>query len=140
MAGPPGPAALPGPRGLPAAFCLRFTHRNDTNPAVWAEILPPAGRDPFVFRFFRFYSFLFVFTSRRLLVPVLKIGSGRPGGRSFFVFSFFSFLFVLFRFISFFSFLRLVTNWYLEDFLVSGRRPSVFRFFRFYSFLFVFAI
>ena len=107
MAGPPGPAALPGPRGLPAAFCLRFTHRNDTNPAVWAEILPPAGRDPFVFRFFHFYSFLFVFTSRRLLVPVLKIGSGRPGGRSFSFFSFFRFFirFISFYFVfSFFSF------------------------------------
>ncbi len=37
-----------------------------------------------------------------------------------------------------FPFLLLVTNWYLEDSRVSGRRPSVFRFYsfiRFHSFL-----
>ncbi len=57
LAGPPGPAAWAGPGGLAAAFCLRFTHRNDQNLAVWAEFLPPLGRGPFVFRFYRFISF-----------------------------------------------------------------------------------
>ena len=44
------------------------------------------------------------------------------------------------RLFSFFSFSLLVSKWDFEDFPDSGGRPFVFRLFRLFSFLFVFAI
>ena len=100
MAGPPGPAAWAGPGGLATAFCVRFTHGNDPNLAVWADFLPPLGRDPFVFSFLSSYFVLISFCSLAPFGRLPKISRRSAGTLSFFVFSFY---FIFIHFISFIS-------------------------------------
>ncbi len=107
MAGPPGPAAWAGPRGLAATFCLRFTHKiSRIRPFGLTFCLRPAGTlSFFVFTVsFRFNSFL----------PFDAIGmpaqNQPPVGWDPFRFSFLPFYFVLFRLFSFIFVFFVFTN------------------------------